>query len=178
MSIYTPYTYLIGWTAHNKWYYGCQYGKNANPSNLWVTYFTSSTYVEKCRKLYGEPDVIEIRKTFTNKEDALLWEEKVLARMKVVSNDKWLNRHNNGSDFYVDEEVAKKRGAKHKGYKHSEESKKKISEAMKRPRKSKGKRVFTEEWRRKLSEARKRNVGEKNSTYGKTWKWSKETLRP
>jgi hypothetical protein len=40
MSIYQPYTYLIGWSEHDLWYYGCEYGrwrKTANPENLWIT---------------------------------------------------------------------------------------------------------------------------------------------
>jgi hypothetical protein len=64
MTIYQPYTYLIGWTKHNKWYYGCQYANGqrvANPSNLWTTYFTSSKHVKECRELYGEPDVVQVR---------------------------------------------------------------------------------------------------------------------
>lgn len=176
MSIYKPYTYLIGWTNHNKWYYGVRFAKDCHPSDLWTSYFTSSTYVSDYRKLYGEPDIIQVRKTFSNKHDALLWEEKVLSRMNVVSNEMWLNRHNNGSNFYVDEEVAKNRGVKHKGYKHSEESKKKISEAMKRSRKSKGERVFTDEWKKKLSEARKRRIYTEESrrkqseSLKRTWK--------
>lgn len=68
-----------------------------------------------------------------------------------------------------------------KGYHiHTEESRKKLSEAMKiewqtRPRKHKKPRVFTEEWRKKLSEARKKKVGTESPTYGKKWKWNKET---
>lgn len=45
MTIYIPYTYLIGWSKLNWWYYGAEFAKIkkiANPSNLWTTYFTSS----------------------------------------------------------------------------------------------------------------------------------------
>ena len=65
---YKPYTYLIGWTKYNVWYYGSETGfktKIANPSNLWKTYFTSSKYVKQYREKYGEPDIIEIRKVFS-----------------------------------------------------------------------------------------------------------------
>lgn len=179
MSIYQPYTYLIGWSHHNIWYYGVQHRKNANPDNLWKTYFTSSKHVKKFRQEYGEPDIVQIRKTFTSKKDALLWEETVLRRMNVVSNDKWLNRHNGGKDFYVDDESAMKRGAKHKGFRHTEEKRKQISESLKiawqtRSHKHKNPRVFTEEWRKKLSDARKKKVGTESPTYGKKWKWNKE----
>ena len=38
----TPYTYLIGWSKLDKWYYGCRYGINCHPDDFWKTYFTSS----------------------------------------------------------------------------------------------------------------------------------------
>jgi hypothetical protein len=46
-NVYLPYTYLIGWSKLNLWYYGSQYGKKAHPSNLWRTYFTSLEEVNK-----------------------------------------------------------------------------------------------------------------------------------
>ena len=88
-----PYTYLIGWTDHNKWYYGVRYAKNCNPADLWVTYFTSSKHVKEFRKLNGEPNVIIVRKTFIDKEKAKLWEHEVLKRMNVVDDNKWLNKN-------------------------------------------------------------------------------------
>lgn len=97
MHIYTPYTYLIGWSHHNKWYYGARYAKGCHPSDLWVKYFTSSKYVNEYRKKYGEPDVIQIRKTFNSHDETLKWEEKVLKRMNVSKENKWLNvTHNRG----------------------------------------------------------------------------------
>lgn len=100
MSIYTPYTYLIGWTEHNKWYYGVRYAKyskclyetGCHPDDLWITYFTSSDTVKKYVLEHGDPDVIEIRKTFFDPEAAILWESKVLKRVNVTKNEKWLNK--------------------------------------------------------------------------------------
>jgi hypothetical protein len=94
MAIYNiPYTYVIGWTHLNKYYYGVRYAKKCNPNDLWVTYFTSSKYVRQLRKEEGEPDIKEIRKTFDDVNSAILWEEKVLRRLAVLKNDKWLNRN-------------------------------------------------------------------------------------
>ena len=100
MTIYTTFTYLIGWTAHNKWYYGVRFGKNSNPEDLWNTYFTSSKYVAEFRKQHGEPDVVQIRKIFTSEESiesvaikALDWESKVLRKLNVLYDDKWLNKN-------------------------------------------------------------------------------------
>jgi hypothetical protein len=99
MINYVPYTYLIGWSKHNKWYYGCQYGVNANPSNLWNIYFTSSKKVKTFRKEFGDPDIIQIRRTFKTKESARLWEHRVIERTNAVSKDKWLNAGNGGKEF-------------------------------------------------------------------------------
>ena len=89
-----PYTYLIGWTKHNKWYYGVRYAKLCHPSDLWVEYKTSSNYVEEFAKQYGDPDIIQIRKTFSDVNSARKWEEKVLIRMNVIREEKWLNKSN------------------------------------------------------------------------------------
>ena len=95
------YTYLIGWSKHNKYYYGVRYAKGCTPNELWVTYFTSSKYVKAFEKEYGKPDVIEIRKTFTDKRKAMLWEHKVLKRINATFSDKWLNKTDNiAIDYY------------------------------------------------------------------------------
>ena len=44
---------------------------------------------------HGDPDVIEVRKTFITKEAALIWEEKVLRRLNVVNDPRFLNRWDN-----------------------------------------------------------------------------------
>lgn len=95
------YTYLLGWTSHNKYYYGVRYAKKANPADLWTTYFTSSKYVKEFCSLNGDPDIIEIRKTFKDKNKAMLWEHKVLKRLNASKNEKWLNKTDNISiDFH------------------------------------------------------------------------------
>ena len=97
MNIYTPFTYLIGWKKHDIWYYGVRYAQYCHPKDMWNNYFTSSKYVQQFREKNGEPDVIEIRKTFNNKKDAIEWETKVLTRLNVNKNNKWLNRTVNGN---------------------------------------------------------------------------------
>ncbi len=95
-----PYTYLVGWSKHNMWYYGVRYGSSCHPDDFWVSYFTSSVYVSNARKKYGEPDVLQIRKIFDNPSKARLWEDKVLCRLGVVQKEKFLNRSNNAKNFY------------------------------------------------------------------------------
>ena len=66
------YTYLIGWSKLNKWYYGVRYANKIIAENdLWVKYFTSSRHVKNFRKIHGEPDIIKIRKKFNKKEKAI-----------------------------------------------------------------------------------------------------------
>lgn len=95
------YTYLIGWSYLNKYYYGVRIKDGIeNPNDdLWIVYKTSSKIVKEIYKEYGDPDVIQVRKIFSTKESALKWELKVLRRLDVVNNPKFINMHviqNNG----------------------------------------------------------------------------------
>lgn len=88
----TPFTYLIGWTKHNLYYYGARYAKDADVSQLMTTYMTSSKKVKAFIELNGMPDIVEVRRTFTSVDACRLWEERVLKRMKVRTSEKWLNQ--------------------------------------------------------------------------------------
>ena len=118
----TPYTYLIGWSELDLWYYGVKFGKSADPALFWVNYFTSSKYVKSLREEFGEPDVREIRKTFESKESAAEWERKVIRRLRAVFSDKWINRGNGGHEFNPPPELRAR----------SKTCRQKISEARKR----------------------------------------------
>jgi hypothetical protein len=87
-----PYTYLIGWSNLNVWYYGVRFAKHCDPADLMRTYFTSSKYVKLTIETYGLPDIVEIRKTFDSIESAREWEHCVLRRMMVTEKDEWLNK--------------------------------------------------------------------------------------
>lgn len=102
-----PYTYLIGWSKLNKFYYGVRFSKNCDPSDFWKKYFTSSFYVLEFRKLHGEPDILQIRKIFDSPKKAIKWEHKVLRRLKASNNEKWLNKTDNISIIH-DETTIKK----------------------------------------------------------------------
>lgn len=112
-----PYTYLIGWTRLNKWYYGVRYSKTCNPSDLWVSYFTSSKYVKQFIMEHGEPDLVTIRRRFTNPQSARKWEHTVCRRLDVAANNKWINLHNGGEKFMCNG--------------HSQETRAKLSKASK-----------------------------------------------
>lgn len=150
-----PYTYLIGWSKLNYWYYGCEYKKTAHPDNLWTTYFTSSEIVKEMRIWHGEPDHIEVRMTFDTAANARAWEDKVIRRLGAVFSDKWLNRANGGKEFCNDSPQTRERMrlAKlgKKGAKRSELTKQKM-------RKAALGRKFSEEHKQKLCEARRKRA--------------------
>ena len=86
------YTYLIGWSKHDKWYYGVRIANSVSPEeDLWKVYFTSSKHVQEFRMTHGEPDVVQVRRRFTDAKKAELWEYKVLHRLDVIHNERWLN---------------------------------------------------------------------------------------
>ena len=91
----TPYTYLISWSKVNTHYYGVRYASGCSPLDLWKTYFTSSKYVEKFILEHGQPDIIQIRKIFTSVDTARLWESRVLKKLKVKTDDRFLNKTDN-----------------------------------------------------------------------------------
>jgi hypothetical protein len=93
----TPFTYLIGWTQSNKWYYGVKYAKNCHPSDLFTNYFTSSKYVKDYIEQHGIPDVIVVRRIFNDPESARKWEHRVLKKLDVIHKTDWLNEHNGTS---------------------------------------------------------------------------------
>jgi len=139
-TIYQPYTYLIGWSNLDRWYYGCQYNKKSNPNNLWVTYFTSSKIVEQFRKQHGEPDIIEVRMIFKTKEQTLRCEKKILLKLNVTKNIRWLNQHidnikffNSGHTQQAKNKMSLARKGKipwNKGISHSTETRIKIRNAL------------------------------------------------
>jgi len=162
---YKPYTYLIGWSKENKFYYGSQYSKiknKANPENLWNTYFTSSNYVKLFREAYGEPDIISIRKTFNTAKEAILWEYKVLQRLNVRKNKRWLNI-NDGKAPYSNKSF-------------SQERRNNISKRTKGENNPNYGKNTPEEVRKKISNSLKgKTAGEKNGMYGK--KHTKQTRK-
>lgn len=131
MNNYQPYTYYIAWSDHNLHYYGVRYAEGCHPDDFWKTYFTSSKHVTKARKLYGDPDIIQIRRTFADKDEAIEWEHKVLRRMKVMEHDHWLNRGiGKAPRFHPSHREALSEAAKNRRY--SDEAKAIFSERSKR----------------------------------------------
>lgn len=87
-----------------------RYAKGCDPSDLWVTYFSSSRHVHDFVKSHGNP-VCTIRKIFPDAYSARMWESRVLHRLHVLSNPLWLNRTDNTS---IDPELARAGASKPK----------------------------------------------------------------
>ena len=113
-----PYTYLVGWSEHKKYYYGVRYAKLCNPDEFWVKYFTSSKYVHEFTEKYGEPDIKQIRKTFKESSSAIGWERKVLLRMNVLYRKDFLNANIAGSFIFTEEILNKMKETKRKNLKN------------------------------------------------------------
>jgi len=190
MDIYKPYTYLIGWTDINKWYYGVRFAKNCNPNDLWIKYFTSSKKVKEIRKMHGEPNIIQIRKIFDNSQKARIWESKVIKKINAVSDKKWLNQTDITDKFYHEgpresfsEDHKKKLSLARIGKKDSPEKianriakntgKKRTTEQLKRMSEAQKNKVYSEQGWNNIIESNKRKRGTKkvkiaSSKAGKT----------
>ena len=70
----TPYFYKIKETTTGRYYVGVQYGATSDPTNLWVTYFTSSKYIKNQPKENFKVVKIIIR------EDAREYERRYLRK--------------------------------------------------------------------------------------------------
>jgi hypothetical protein len=159
----TPYTYHICWSNLNIHYYGVKYSKECHPSDLWTTYFTSSTYVQEFRNNFGEPDIIQVRKIFDNVNKARDWEYKVLRRLNVINDEKWLNKSDGSNNFgrygnVTNETRQKMRDGQLKRGPVSEETKQKISKNHRDCKKEKNafwNKQHTEETKQKMKEAKK-----------------------
>jgi len=134
MSTKIPYSYFLYHRPTGLKYYGIKHAKNCHPSQLWKSYFSSSTIVKNLIKEYGTDSFdFYIRKTFETSSQALLWEHKVLRRLNAANRPDWINRHNGGTKF-------------RSPITHSEKTKQLIS------KKGKGK-ILTEEHKSNISKS-------------------------
>jgi len=170
-NIMNHYIYRITNKIQNKHYYGCRSSEIEPKLDLGIKYFSSSRDVDfllgqKANNLDYKYKVIKI---FSSREEALELEIKLHKKFNVGKNESFYNKAKQTSTGFdtcgivrTNEQKIKAsllRNGKQFGgvIKHSEESKKKISES------NKGK-THSEETKKKMSESRK---GEKNGFQGK-----------
>lgn len=167
----TFYTYLLYWSSHQRYYYGVRYANNAHPSDLFVTYFTSSKHVKTFISEHGRPDIIQVRKTFSTKDAAREWETRVLNRMDVLHDPRALNKTNNRafrSESRTPEHQAKLNAAlkgrksPFKGKTHTDEKRAQISASRKGQKTSRVYAPLSEETKKKLSDSKKGKVGNRS----------------
>lgn len=127
-----PYTYLIKHIPSGKVYYGFRAANKLDPQDdLWKHYFTSSPKVQQLIETTGVDSFeVEVRKIFETKEQASIWENKVLRRCKVLTDDRWINQNIAG---YVvpTEESNRKISEFHKDKPKTEEHKQNLSKSQK-----------------------------------------------
>lgn len=86
---------------------------------------------------HGLPNVVNIRKTFKDSISSRKWENKVLRRLNVVSENKWINKTDNISispevcAYKHTTEIRIKKSLSHIGKKHSEKTRQKMSDSQK-----------------------------------------------
>lgn len=132
-----PFAYLITSKIDGRRYYGIKFSKDADPAQLWTTYFTSSKEVRaKVAKYGADAFTAEVRKVFETAEQAINWESRFLTRINAALREDWMNK-SNGYLCMGSINKGKKKTAEHwenwkmvrKGHTVSEETKKKIGDA-------------------------------------------------
>jgi hypothetical protein len=134
MNIYLPFTYVLTFKPTGQRYYGVRYAKNAHPSQLWTTYFTSSKVIKSLLTEHGpEAFTVSVRRTFTTKESAVLWESRVLNRLNASHSNQWFNQINGDANFASilewSDEAKAKYSERRKGIQFSEEHKANLAKA-------------------------------------------------
>ncbi len=159
-----PYTYLIKHRPSGKVYYGFRGANKVEPhEDLWKHYFTSSKKVLNLIKETGVDSFdYEVRKIFDSKEQAVLWETRVLKKCNVLHDDRWLNANVAGYIIATDE-VRQKMSMVRRGKVTSEITKQRLRDSQKgKPKKSKT--YQTPEYKELMS---KLKSGSGNGRYGK-----------
>jgi hypothetical protein len=122
-----PYTYLIKHRPTGKVYYGYRSANKVDAvDDLWKKYFTSSPKIQQLIEETGIDSFdVEIRQVFETKQQASVWETKVLRRCKVLDDERWINQNIAGY-IVPTEESRKKISDYHKGKPKTNEHKEKI----------------------------------------------------
>lgn len=103
MYIYQPYFYIIQHKSSGKYYAGCKYAQDANPSKFMIEggYITSSPIIKKIIEDQGLSsfDIKKIR-VFETPDETREYETRYLQKVNARNNIRFYNTHNN--DGYMD----------------------------------------------------------------------------
>jgi hypothetical protein len=100
---FKAYTYYLFHVPTSKKYYGVRWANTCAPhDDLWKKYFSSSEIVTDLVDQYGKDSfVVEVRKEFTTSIDAVIYENRVLHKLKAVEKEDWLNQSYAFGPHYV-----------------------------------------------------------------------------
>lgn len=151
-----PYTYIIGWSSLNTYYYGVRVANEHDPDDdLWKHYFTSSNSVKEYCKQNGDPDIVQIDQIFDDKDSAVNYENNYILENKLYLDGNWLNKSawpliDNRGRLHSEDAKAKMSASKkgRPGKSPSDETREKLSMIAKN-------RVYTEETRMRMAAARR-----------------------
>lgn len=105
---YIPYVYIVVNKTTKLKYIGVRYARNCHPSNLWVTYFTSSKLVKHLIEIYGVEDFKRrILHTYPNDPTSAIKKEAEYFEL-IKKRDNFLNQ--TYSSGIIDLNVASKAG--------------------------------------------------------------------
>lgn len=110
-------------------YYGVRYARDCHPSDLFVTYFTSSDYVTDYINEHGLPDIVEVRRKFASgaTTEAITWEHNVLQRIRARTRDDYLNKNDGKAILPLSPDIERQRVENITKTKNSPEVKEKTS---------------------------------------------------
>lgn len=92
----TPYTYVLKFIPTGQLYYGVRFREHCHPSELLVTYFSSSKIIKRLIQDNGVASFeLQIRQTFINKKLARDWEQRFLLKVNAARNPRFINQSNN-----------------------------------------------------------------------------------
>ena len=115
-----PYTYYLGWSNHNVGYVGVRTANQVHASeDLWFIYKSSSRYVKEFAEQHGDPD-IRVWWDHSTKSAAYKRETKIFNHLSDHSKEHFLL---NANFTQAPPDTT--------GYKHTKETRKKISKAVK-----------------------------------------------
>lgn len=151
--MHIPFSYLVTHLPSGLRYYGARWAQGCHPKDLWTTYFTSSKTVKELLERDGpEAFSCEVRRTFSTRKKCEDWEQKVLTRLGIPRNPKWLNRAVGAPPgFKGDEAHRLKLVTAQTGKKLSEETKRKMSEIRKGKPSGREGKLHSEETKSKIA---------------------------